>query len=77
MNICYQCDQEIEGTSHCAECTTFNDNEYKDYVKLLESEHADLCEQNARLHAEVDQLEEDKESIQTELDDLRFEIANT
>lgn len=61
MNICCQCDQEVESEviSHCAECITFNDNEYKDYVKLLEAEHADLCEQNAKLQVENDELKEE------------------
>jgi cell division protein FtsB len=80
MDICIQCDQEVDEVqviSHCGDCIVITTDKLKDHIRLAEAENADLRKQNDMLHDEVDQLEEDKEAIQTELDDLRFEIANT
>jgi hypothetical protein len=62
MNICIQCDQEVDEVqviSHCGDCIVFNTNEIQDYMKLLEAEHADLCEQNAKFQVENDELKEE------------------
>jgi hypothetical protein len=56
MDICIQCDQEVDEVqviSHCGDCIVFNTNETQDYMKLIQAENSDLCKENAELKEEL------------------------